>query len=75
MSEHNPMNPQGYQTSPAYVYDPEDEIDLRELFGILWAEKWLMIGVTALFAIGSVIYALLLTDIYRAEAVLSSGRK
>lgn len=49
----------------------EDEIDLRELLGILWAEKWLIIIVTGLFAVGSVIYALLQTDIYRAEAVLA----
>jgi uncharacterized protein involved in exopolysaccharide biosynthesis len=49
----------------------EDEIDLRELFWILWAEKWLIVGVTALFAIGSVIYALMQTDIYKAEAVLA----
>ncbi len=63
-------SPQSYspQTYPQFE---EDEIDLRELFGILWAEKWLIIGVTAIFAIGSVIYALMQTDIYRAEAVLA----
>mgnify|MGYP003646348078 CR=1 FL=1 len=49
----------------------DDEIDLRELFGILWAEKWLIIGVTTFFAIASVIYALMQTNIYRAEAVLA----
>lgn len=54
-----------------YPHFEEDEIDLRELFGILWAEKWLIIGVTAIFAIASVIYALMQTDIYRAEAVLA----
>ncbi|HDZ08440.1 Wzz/FepE/Etk N-terminal domain-containing protein [Pseudohongiella sp.] len=58
---------------PAQGYSqPQDgEIDLRELFGIVWAEKWLVIGITAIFAIGSVIYALNQTDIYRAEAELA----
>lgn len=59
------------QQVPQTISYEEDEIDLRELFGILWAEKWLIIGVTAVFAIGSVIYALMQTDIYRAEAVLA----
>lgn len=63
-------SPQTYPPQ-AYPQFEEDEIDLRELFGILWAEKWVIIGVTAVFAIGSVIYALMQTDIYRAEAVLA----
>lgn len=49
----------------------DDEIDLREIFWILWAEKWLIVFVTALFAIGSVFYALAQTDIFRAEAILA----
>ena len=49
----------------------EDEIDLRELFGILWAGKWLIVGVTAAAAIVAVIVALSMTEIYRAEATLA----
>jgi uncharacterized protein involved in exopolysaccharide biosynthesis len=49
----------------------EDEIDLRELFGILWAGKWLIVGVTAAAAIVAVIVALVMTEIYRAEATLA----
>jgi uncharacterized protein involved in exopolysaccharide biosynthesis len=48
----------------------DDEIDLRELFGILWAEKWLIIAAAAVAAAGSVAYALMATEIFRAEAVL-----
>jgi uncharacterized protein involved in exopolysaccharide biosynthesis len=48
----------------------DDEIDLRELVGILWAEKWLIIAATSVAAIASVAYALLATEIFRAEAVL-----
>lgn len=73
--ENNQLNQQHtaqVQTSADYE---GDEIDLRALFSILWAEKWLIIGVTALFAIGSVIYALRQTDIYRAEAVLAPAEE
>lgn len=65
------MNQRYASQSPAEAECGEDEVDLRELFWTLWAERWLIIGVTTLFAIGSVIYALQQTDIYRAEAVLS----
>ena len=36
----------------------DDEIDLRELFGVLWAGKIKIIAITAVFAVASVIYAL-----------------
>ncbi len=49
----------------------DDEIDLRELFGILWTEKWLIVAVVAASAILSVVYSLMLTNVYRAEAVLA----
>ncbi len=49
----------------------DDEIDLRELFGVLWAEKWLIVGITTAAAILSVIVALLMTEIYRAEITLA----
>jgi uncharacterized protein involved in exopolysaccharide biosynthesis len=54
-------------------YRADNEIDLRELFGIVWAEKWLIVSITALAAVGSVIAALTMTDIYRAEAVLAAA--
>lgn len=71
--ENNQLKQQHAAQSQPYDNYVEDEIDLRELFGNLWAEKWLIIGVTAVFAIGSVIYALMKTDIYRAEAVLAAA--
>ncbi|MBV35099.1 MAG: LPS O-antigen length regulator [Rickettsiales bacterium] len=48
----------------------EDEIDLRELFSILWKGKWIIIGVTFIFALASVGYALYLPNEYKATAVL-----
>jgi LPS O-antigen subunit length determinant protein (WzzB/FepE family) len=49
----------------------DDEIDLRELFGVLWAAKRKIIAITAVFAVVSVIYALLVPDQYKATALLA----
>lgn len=49
----------------------DDEIDLRELFSVLWAGKKLIVAVTAVFAVVSVIYALSLPNQYKASAVVS----
>lgn len=57
------------QTKSSLQYD--DEIDLRELFRVLWAGKWLISGIAAGAAVLSVIVALMLPNIYRAEALLA----
>ena len=49
----------------------DDEIDLRELFAAIWQGKWLIIAVTAVFAVASVIYALSLPNIYKSEVLLA----
>ncbi len=49
----------------------DDEIDLRELFSVLWAGKQLIVAITAVFAIVSVIYALSIANEYKASAVVS----
>ena len=48
-----------------------DEIDLRELWNVIWRGKWIIIVVTAIFAFASVFYALSLPNIYRSEALLA----
>ncbi|RUO32895.1 Wzz/FepE/Etk N-terminal domain-containing protein [Aliidiomarina sanyensis] len=53
----------------------DDEIDLRELFRILWNGKWIIIVVTFVFAVGSVLYALSLPNIYQAEAKLAPTKE
>ncbi|GAL22059.1 tyrosine-protein kinase Wzc [Vibrio maritimus] len=45
-----------------------DEIDLGRLFNILLEAKWLIITITFLFAVIGVMYALLATPIYKADA-------
>ncbi|MGR5291110.1 Wzz/FepE/Etk N-terminal domain-containing protein [Vibrio alginolyticus] len=48
-----------------------DEIDLREFLKALWKGKWIIIVTTFLFAVGSVLYALNLPNIYKADALLA----
>ena len=50
---------------------PDDEIDLRELFMVLWSGKWLISAVTGLAAAISVVVALSLPNIYTASALLA----
>ncbi|MCL1141554.1 Wzz/FepE/Etk N-terminal domain-containing protein [Shewanella gaetbuli] len=49
----------------------DDEIDLRELFSVIWQGKWLIIAITAVFAFGSVIFALSQPNMYKSEALLA----
>lgn len=52
-----------------------DEIDLRELFSVLWLGKKLIIAITILFAVGSVAIALLMPNIYKSEALLAPAEE
>lgn len=52
----------------------DDEIDLRELFRVLWAGKWLISGITFVAAVISLVVALMLPNIYRAEALLAPNQ-
>lgn len=49
----------------------DDEIDLRELFSVIWQGKWLIIAVTAVFAIGAIIFAIKQPNIYKSETLLA----
>ena len=63
-------SPQDQQTPNQY----DDEIDLRELFGVLWAGKIKIIAITAVFALASVVYALSVPNQYKATALLSPAQ-
>ncbi|EIV1706763.1 Wzz/FepE/Etk N-terminal domain-containing protein [Vibrio parahaemolyticus] len=56
---------------PLQPQNVSDEIDLRELFKVLWKGKWIIIVTTFVFAIGSVLYAISLPNIYKADALLA----
>ncbi|CCN70267.1 Wzz/FepE/Etk N-terminal domain-containing protein [Vibrio nigripulchritudo] len=68
------MEPQK-ESNPNYLpYPPQstdDEIDLRELFNALWKGKWIIIVTIFVFAVGSVLYALSLPNIYKSDALLA----
>ena len=48
----------------------DDEIDFKELFGVLWEGKKLIILITSIVALCSIIFSLILTNYYLSESVL-----
>ncbi len=67
IKEVNPSEAENY-VNPVYC---EREIDLLELFSIIWRDKWKIILVTSVFAFTAVIYAISLPNSYKAEALLA----
>lgn len=61
------------QTSEQHTH-PDDEIDLRELFSILWGGKWLILVSTVIVAAAGVFYALYKPNIYQASALLAPSQ-
>ena len=61
-------------TNNVVANEYDDEIDLRELFGVLWSGKIKIIMITAIFAVGSVFYALSLPNQYKATALLAPAQ-
>ncbi|UXB15860.1 polysaccharide biosynthesis tyrosine autokinase [Stenotrophomonas maltophilia] len=53
----------------------DDEIDLRELLGVLFDRKWLIILATALFFVAGVLYALFARPVYQAQAMVQVESK
>lgn len=53
----------------------DDEIDLRELFGLFYARKFTIISVTFLATLIGVAYALISTPIYQADALVQLEEK
>ena len=52
----------------------DDEIDLRELFAVLWAGRAKIVVITVIFAIASVYYALSMPNQYKATVLLSPAQ-
>lgn len=65
------QNPNTYQSDARFPQVQDDEIDLRELFAVIWQGKWLIIVITAIFAIGAVFFAIKQPNIYKSEALLA----
>ena len=62
MSERERDSPQSYV---------DDEIDLRELFNVLWVNKLFLTAWTSLVVLVSIFYSLTLTNIYTAQTLLA----
>lgn len=62
-------------TAPAQQHHNDDEIDLGRLFGILLDHKWLIAAITGVFMFLGVLYAVLATPIYQADALLQVEKK
>jgi tyrosine-protein kinase Etk/Wzc len=54
---------------------PEETIDLSRLFGALFRKKWLIIGVTSVFALIGILHGMLATPVYRADALVQVERR
>ena len=52
-----------------------DEIDLAHLIALLWGGRWLIILCTFAFTLGGVLYAILSTPIYQADAMVQVEQK
>ncbi len=52
----------------------DDEINLRELFGVLWANKIKIVAITMIFAVASGIYSLSMPNQYKATVLLAPAQ-
>ena len=53
----------------------EHQLDLVEAASTLWGKRWVIIFLTLIFGVSSVIYALNVTPIYRAEILLAPAQQ
>lgn len=56
---------------PGLAGSANDEINLLDLWHVLWQRKWIILAVTAIIGLGSVAYALAQTHWYRSEVLLA----
>ncbi len=52
----------------------DDQIDLRELFGVLWAGSFKILAITSVFAFVSLIYSLSVPNQYKSTALLAPAQ-
>ncbi len=57
--------------TPCQNPENSDEIDLAELWFAIWSGKKLIIGITFIFAVSSIIYAINQPNIYKASTLLA----
>ena len=55
---------------PSFQNVEDDTMDLYEMLVTLWKNKWIVITITLVAALGSIIYVLNMPRIYKAQALL-----
>lgn len=60
---------------PVYAGAADEKMSLREIWQTLWRGKGIIVAATVVFAIGSVTYALLAKEIFRAEVLLAPAKE
>lgn len=76
-SEENGDNVQHARMSPGHYVvtglptTADDEITLLGLWQVFWGQRYLILVISAIFAVSSITVALLMTEIYRADSVLA----
>jgi uncharacterized protein involved in exopolysaccharide biosynthesis len=82
MTNDSPSQRQPQSQKIVYAYPPtdfnggaDDEIDLRELWDVIWRGKWIIMAVTAVFAVASVLYAVSLPNIYQSEVLVAPSEE
>ncbi len=68
----NSIEPQ-IQTQSHYAFSQDDEIDLMELFSIVWAGKWIILSLTAISAIAAYIIISSLPLIYEVSSRINEN--
>jgi len=68
------MNEKQPPPTPELPHDYyEDEIDLVDIFSVLWRQRWFIAGVTMFFVALAVIYVFVKTPLYQVTAQISPG--
>lgn len=68
------MEEQFHYSQNPQPYADEDEIDILDLLLVLVKNKWLIIGITFLFACGSLIASFVMTPVYRSSTTVFLSR-
>lgn len=56
------------------VGSQEDEIDLLELATVLWARKWLIVGITSIVILLAIVYLVITPKVYEAKVLISEAQ-
>ncbi|SSY70341.1 polysaccharide biosynthesis tyrosine autokinase [Alysiella crassa] len=62
-------------SQPSHSIVNDDEIDLAQLFGVLWYHKWRILVITVVAAVLGVAYAISATPVYQANGMVEFSNK